>query len=209
MLPFPPALHRDAPQVPPRAVPPAHPRASGLRWVAAFTTHSGEVAVQEGHLYLDVEALRRAIKAPDLRGLIPEAAAWKVYTEARLPLAWRYEALVDLGGGYRARTLTELYRAHWAKPPLDAKDPVFMRFIQAIDVPKSMGDWTEYLLDGPRVHFRMNGGAWLTFANEDLARSTVAVDLALLGPEATPLRRTLGRIAEGEEPPAPPMRHPR
>ncbi len=193
----PPALQAP-PKAPPLLRPPDHPRAQGMQWIATLTTHSGEIPVQQGLVYLDPQALRKALKAPDLKDLPPAEAAWRVYTEARIPIGWRYEALADLGGGYRTRTLSDLYRSHWNGPPMNAEDPELKRFFKALDVPKSMGEWTEYLLDGPILHLRMNGGPWATFRHAGLARATMQVDLALQGAQAAEIRRGLAHLAMGE-----------
>lgn len=170
-----------------------------MQWIATLTTHSGEIPVQQGLVYLNPQALRKALKASDLKDLPLEAAAWRIYTEARIPIGWRYEALADLGGGYRTRTLADLYRAHWQGPPMNPEDPELKRFFKALDVPKNLGDWTEYLLEGPVLLLRMNGGPWQTFRHAGLAHATMRVDLALQGAQAGEIRQALTLVAKGEE----------
>lgn len=200
MLPLlPPALAQVPPKAPPLLRPPDHPRAQGMQWLVTLTTHNREIPVQQGLVYLSPQALRKALKAPDLKDLAPGEAAWRVYTEARIPIGWRYVALVDLGGRYRTRTVADLYRAHWQGDPMNPEDPELKRFFKALDVPKSMGDWTEYLLEGPALHLRMNGGPWQTFRHAGLAHTSMRVDLALQGAQAEEIRQALTLFAKGEE----------
>ncbi len=191
LLLLPPGLAQAPPALPPAGKPPVHPATARMRRVfTAVSTRDG-IPVQRIHLYLDPAALQRAVKLPRLKALPPEEAAWQAFLGAELPTAWRYEALVDMGGSYRSRTIVERFRSLWTDPPMDPPAPEVVRYFATLDAPKNQGSWTEYVLRGPNLTFRVNGGPWVTFRNRALVKTSMRVDASFMGPELEDLKRAL------------------
>jgi hypothetical protein len=195
MLLPPPLLVMAAPKPPPPAMPPAHPKARTFTHVGSVTILAKGHPVVHTQVYLDPAALRTALNAKDLRGLPVAEAVWRVYLEGRIPMAWRYENLTELGGTFRRGELERDYRARWVGDRAEIEAPEVQRFFASLNQPRNLGDWSETIFDGPFLRVQDNGGPWQAYRSRGLVVTYAVVSGHLAEPFPTDLRALLVKAA--------------
>ncbi len=196
MLVAPLLLVMAAPKPPPPATPPAHPKARTFTHVGSVTIRAKGHPVVHTQIYLDPTALRTALKARDLRGLPVAEAVWRIYLEGRIPMAWRYENLTELGGTFRRGELERDYRARWVGNPAEIDGPEVQRFFASLDQPRNLGDWSETIFDGAVLRVQDNGGPWQAFRSRGLVVTYAVVSGHLAEPFPSELKALLVRAAD-------------